>query len=77
MSDSDFSCERVHDALVRIGHECVQEVEQLRSYIDRVYPERVVLLDFSLGYITRQALQRMLDMEGINSDVFFSELESM
>ena len=77
MPDNGYSCENVHDALVRMGYECVNDTEEIRAYIDRVYPARVVQLDFSLGYITREALQRILEMEGVNPDVFFSELESV
>ena len=76
----DISREQAHTALLRLGYELIAEEGDFVMYRDRVNPgepERPLKFDFSRGTVPRADFQRQLDHEGINPEVFFTEVDSL
>lgn len=76
---SDVSRVQAHHALLRMGYELVAEEGGVVMYRDTIYPgdpEVHLKFDFSIGSISRLDLQIQLEHEGINPDVFFTEVDS-
>ena len=62
-----------------MGYELVSDEGGIAVYRDAVYPgypERRLRFDFSRGAVTRLDLEKQLVWEGVNPDVFFTELDS-
>lgn len=77
---SDVSREQVHHALLHMGYKRIAEEDDLVRYIDTEHPGDLELpleFDFSRGPIPWRDVQRQLEYEGANPDVFFAELESL
>ena len=77
---SDVSSEQLQYVLIRMGYEPVSDDGVVAVYRDAKYPgypERRLRFDFSRGAVTRIDLQRQLVWEGVNPDVFFTELDSI
>ena len=77
---SDVSREQVHRVLLHMGYKLMAEEDGLVRYIDTVHPGDLELpleFDFSRGPIPWRDVQRQLEYEGANPDVFFAELESL
>lgn len=77
---SNVSREQAHYVLLRMGYKLIAEEDDLVRYIDTAYPgdpELPLEFDFSKGSIPWRDVQRQLEYEGANPDVFFAELESL
>ena len=77
---SDVSLEQVHRVLLHMGYKFMAEEDGLVRYMDTAYPGDLELpleFDFSRGPIPWRDVQRQLEYEGANPDVFFAELESL
>ena len=76
---SDVSREQAHHALLRMGYELIAEEGGVVMYRDTIYPgdpERHLKFDFSIGSMPRLDFQMQLEHEGVNPEVFFTEVDS-
>ena len=62
--------------LQRMGYELVASEGDNVLMVDPEYPERPLGLIFSFGTIEWDDLRKQLEYEGVNVQVFLSELES-
>lgn len=77
---SDVSREQAHRVLLRMGYKLIAEEDGFVRYIDMVHPGDLELpleFDFSRGPIPRRVVQKQLEYEGANPEVFFTEVDSL
>ncbi len=76
---SDVSRAQAHRALLHMGYKLIAEEDDLVRYIDTEHPGDLELpleFDFSRGAIPWADVQKQLEYEGANPEVFFTEVDS-